>query len=361
MNRQINISLPSSPDRSYPIHFVNGLREAMQQISAYAEGRPLYVVTDRHLAAFYGDDLRKGLCRRRPSNRIIIVPAGERTKSRRWKERIEDELLRRRAGRDAIIVAFGGGMVGDLAGFAASTLNRGVDYIQIPTSLLAQVDSSIGGKVAVNHPLGKNLIGVFYQPRAVYIAMPLLRTLPEAEYRNGLAEVIKYGASLDRRFFLQLEREREEILRRRNSPLTAAVRRCCLLKKAIVEKDERENGLRRLLNFGHTVGHAVELLSRYTIRHGEAVAIGMAAEARMSVRCGMLTNGEADRLTLLLRRYGLPTEIPASMPAPRIIEATLRDKKASRGLVSYTLLSAIGSAEAGISLAENDALHLLRA
>jgi len=359
MTSKLTIRTSESADQSYPIRFHSTFRSAAADLLKATRGRPLFIITDRNVHSVYRNEIRNRILSERPGSGIFVVPAGEKTKTRRWKERIEDWLLAQRAGRDAVVVAFGGGMVGDLAGFTAATLNRGVSFIQFPTSLLAQVDSSVGAKVAVDHPLGKNLIGLFSRPAAVYIAIPLLSTLPEPEYLNGLAEVIKYGAILDRSLFRLLEKSSGPLLRRNRDLLATVVRRCCTLKKTVVEADEREHDFRRILNFGHTIGHAVELLSDYSLRHGEAVAIGMAAEARMSVRLGLLSPGDEERLVTLIMKYGLPVSLPRRMHPHRIITATLRDKKSAGEKIAYTLLRAIGEGRTGHLIGPGEAERLI--
>src|SRR5436309_595603 len=240
-----------------------------------------FVITDSNVGALYGKEFLRAL--RQPREYLLSIPAGEKSKNRRIKERIEDRILSLGVTRDSLIVALGGGVIGDLAGFVAASLLRGLPYVQIPTTLLAQVDSSIGGKVAIDHPLGKNLLGAFYQPHKVYINVATLTSLPDREFRCGLAEVIKYGAILDKDLFRYLEREYGQIMAKHESCLLRIIKRSCEIKKSVVEQDEKETGLRRILNFGHTIGHAIEVLSGYRIRHGNAIAIGMVAEARMSV------------------------------------------------------------------------------
>jgi 3-dehydroquinate synthase len=255
-------------------------------------------------------------------------------------------------------------MIGDLAGFVAATLLRGIPFIQIPTTLLSQVDSSIGGKVAVDHPLGKNLMGAFYQPKKVFIDVDTLKTLPVKEFRNGMAEVIKYAAILDSKLFSYLEKNNSKIInhsarggqasrRVESSTIIHLIHRCCELKKMVVEKDERETGLRRILNFGHTIGHAVESLSNYKLSHGEAVAIGMVAEAKISAALGMLDQSEVERLYNLLQLYKLPTDIPSKMDTHKIVRLTLHDKKVQQCKAQYTLLEKIGKAIVGFSVPPN--------
>jgi 3-dehydroquinate synthase len=245
------------------------------------------------------------------------------------------------------VVAFGGGVIGDLAGFVAATYMRGVPYVQIPTTLLAQVDSSVGGKVAINHPRAKNLIGAFHQPRLVIADVTVLSTLRSRDYREGLAEVVKTAAIADADLFSWLEQNHAAVLARGAEALTFVVRRCCEIKAGVVEADERESGPRAILNFGHTVGHALEALAGYGVmRHGEAVAVGMTAAARISRLLGLLSGDDEDRLVGLLSACALPTRLPV-IPVAAVLDAMRADKKAVRGRPRFVLLRGIGRAEWG--------------
>jgi len=306
----------------------------------------VFIITDSHVAPLYARRFAGYL--RIPDSHVIIIPAGEKSKSRRMKEHVEDRLLKLQADRHSCIIALGGGMIGDLAGFVASTLFRGVTLMQVPTTLLSQVDSSIGGKVAVDHPLGKNLLGTFYQPNRVYIDVTTLKTLPHRQFRSGLAEVIKYGVILDKRLFSFIEENERKILKRDPAFLTNTIVRCVKLKKEIVEQDEREGGLRRILNFGHTIGHAVELLSGYRILHGEAVALGMLTEAKISIPVCGLHPIDVWRLWILLRKFELPTALPPGITLRKIEQAVFYDKKSVGGIPRYTLLEEIGKARIGV-------------
>jgi 3-dehydroquinate synthase len=277
---------------------------------------------------------------------VLVVTEGEESKSLREAERLWDGFVAHGLDRGSPVIAVGGGVVGDLAGFAGATFMRGLPVVQVPTTLLAQVDASIGGKVAVNHPRGKNLIGAFHQPRLVRIDPEALRTLPEREYRSGLAEVVKTGAALDADLFRSLETGLDALRRRDAALLEAVVATCCAAKARIVEQDEREEtGLRMVLNYGHTVGHALEALSGYRRwLHGEAVAIGMAAAGRLAARLGWTDAGAVARQDALLTGVGLP--IRFSGIAPREVAATLRhDKKARDGRVPFVLMKSVGRAE----------------
>jgi 3-dehydroquinate synthase len=274
----------------------------------------------------------------------IVVEDGERAKSWETLDRIFDLLLASRIGRDATLVALGGGVVGDLAGFAAAVYQRGVRFIQVPTTLLAQVDSSVGGKTAINHPRGKNMIGAFHQPLAVISDVATLDSLPARELRAGLAEVIKHGAALDQPFFAWLESHIERLLARERDALVYAVRRSCELKAAVVTEDERETGRRALLNLGHTFGHAIEAATGFgPWLHGEAVAAGMAMAAELSARAGLLARADATRIIGLLARAGLPIR-PPQLARERWHELISLDQKSAAGRVRFVLLDAIGRA-----------------
>jgi 3-dehydroquinate synthase len=255
-----------------------------------------------------------------------------------------DYALENGLERQSAVVALGGGVIGDLAGFFAATYMRGVPFIQVPTTLLAQVDSSVGGKVGVNHPKGKNMIGCFYQPRLVFTDVATLRTLPRRELRAGLAEVIKYGVIWDEGFFCFLEKNLEGVFDLDQQVLTKIVRNSCAIKAEIVEKDEREAGLRAILNFGHTVGHAIEAITEYRVyRHGEAVALGMVVAATIAVRRGLLAPELKKRLVSFLERAGLPTGVPAF--GEELLEIMKKDKKVQRGRIRFVLPLALGQVE----------------
>lgn len=277
---------------------------------------------------------------------LVVVPPGEGTKSVDTAASLWRELLRRRADRKTFVVAVGGGMVGDLAGFVAATYARGVPFFQVPTSLLAQVDSSVGGKVAVNLPEAKNMVGAFYQPRGVLIDIRTLDTLPDREYRSGLAEVVKYGVILDGEFFSFLENHREELCRRDRQILAKVVKRCCRLKADVVEQDEREEtGLRAILNYGHTFGHAIESLTGYEEwLHGEAVAVGMMCAARLAEHLGLAPPGLAERQQKLLAGLGLPTRLPP-VDINSLLALMQHDKKAIHGQLRFVLPRGLGHVE----------------
>lgn len=331
-------------ERSYPIHIGKGLLDEAQLYAPHLEGAAA-IVTNEVVAPLYLARVRRALEAAGARVVDIVLADGEQAKAWPSLERIFDALLASRCGRDVVIVALGGGVVGDLAGFAAAVYQRGVPFLQVPTTLLAQVDSSVGGKTAINHPHGKNMIGAFHQPLAVISDVATLDTLPERQLRAGLAEVIKHGLSLDAPFAQWLEGNIERLLVRDVEAIGYAVRRCCELKAAVVAADEREAGVRALLNLGHTFGHAIEAATGYgTWLHGEAVAAGMVMAAELSARLGRLDPLAVGRIRTLVARAGLPVAGPAQVAPERLIECMATDKKVSRGELRFVLLEGVGRA-----------------
>ena len=258
----------------------------------------------------------------------VIIPDGEKYKDISIVQKIYGELLMHRLDRKSALIALGGGVIGDITGFVASTYMRGIDYIQIPTTLLAQVDSSVGGKTGVNHKLGKNMIGTFYQPKLVWIDIDTLKTLPKRELRAGLAEVIKYGVIWDSKLFKFLEENKEKILSLNKKALGYLIKRSCEIKAAVVSKDERESGLRAILNYGHTIGHAIETVTGYKkYLHGEALAIGMFIEAEIAESLKLLKEKTVQRIKSLIESYGLPTKIPVRINRNTLLASMQLDKK----------------------------------
>jgi 3-dehydroquinate synthase len=328
--------------RAYPIHIGSGLISRAELYAPHLAGGSAAIVTNDVVAPLYLQKVRPALLGARIAE--IVVPDGEQAKGWETLNRVFDALLEARCGRDTLIVALGGGVIGDLAGFAAAVYQRGVAFVQVPTTLLAQVDSSVGGKTAINHALGKNMIGAFHQPRAVISDVATLGTLPGRELRSGLAEVIKHGLTLDAAFFEWLESDLERILNKDPTALAYAVRRSCELKARIVAEDERESGGRALLNFGHTFGHAIEAATGYgPWLHGEAVAAGMVMAAELSELMGYLKKTEVSRVRALLQRAGLPVHGPALAPE-RLLELMALDKKAAKGKTRFVVLEAMGRA-----------------
>lgn len=341
--RQITVHLGT---RTYPVLVGSGLlAEAGRECARLGLGRRLAVVTQGPSGA-HARTVAESLREAGFTPHVVEVPDGEAAKSLDQAGALWDAFLGHGMDRGSVVVAVGGGVVGDLAGFAAATYMRGIASVQVPTTLLAQVDASVGGKVAVNHPRAKNLIGAFHQPRLVLVDPAALGTLPEREYRSGLAEVIKTGAALNAELFATLEGSVDALRRRDPALLETVIATCCAEKTTIVQQDEREeSGLRMILNYGHTVGHALEALAGYgTWLHGEAVAVGIVAAAHLSTRLGLIDARTAERQVELLRAVALPTRFDT--PTPRELAGALRhDKKAREGRVPFVLLKALGHAE----------------
>jgi 3-dehydroquinate synthase len=330
-------------DRSYEILVQEGLLARLgEHLANLGLGPTAVIITNPIVKRLYGARVLSSLKAHGFDVNVIVVPNGEQAKSMRWLNRILDSLVRTRRERQTSLIALGGGVVGDLAGFAASTYLRGIPFVQAPTTLVAQVDASIGGKTGVNHHLGKNLIGAFYQPRVVLVDPLALLTLSVREYRAGLAEVIKYGVIEDAEFFEFLERDLAGVLRRESKSLERILRTSCAIKARVVSADEREGDRRRILNFGHTVGHALETVTGYRrYKHGEAVAIGMVAAAGLARRLGIADKGVQERIRVLVKRAGLPTDMPGHSPAA-LIRAMRQDKKVKDGQIHFVLPTRIG-------------------
>ncbi len=329
-------------DRSYPILIGRGLLGDKALIGRHIRVGDVLLISNTTVQPLYATPLLEALA----SHRVVqaTLPDGEQHKTFTNVSRLMDVLVANRFNRDCTVLALGGGVVGDMAGFAAACYQRGVDFVQVPTTLLAQVDSSVGGKTGVNHPGGKNLIGAFHQPTAVFADTDTLRTLPDRELRAGLAEVIKYGLIHDAAFFDWLESSVEKLLARDAQALAHAISRSCEIKAEIVGRDEREQGERALLNFGHTFGHAIEAATGYTQwLHGEAVGAGMMLAVTMSREMGLVSGGDAKRIEALLERAGLPTRVRGVTPE-QMGENMRIDKKVKQGRIRFVLLRSIGTA-----------------
>ncbi|MEO8145049.1 MAG: 3-dehydroquinate synthase [Betaproteobacteria bacterium] len=331
-------------DRSYPIHIGAGLLDDASLYAPHVASRSVAIVTNGVVAPLYLKRMQRAL--EQAGGRVVSILIGDGEQAKAWAtlDHVIDGLLAARCGRDSVIVALGGGVVGDLAGFAAAVYQRGIPFIQVPTTLLAQVDSSVGGKTAINHARGKNMVGAFHQPLAVIADVATLDSLPDRELRAGIAEVIKHGFILDLQFVGWLEANIDKLLARERAALSHAVRRSCELKAQVVAADERETGLRAILNFGHTFGHAIEAGVGYgEWLHGEAVATGMVMAAELSVRTGTLSREDADRIAALIARAGLPVRGP-KLSVERFLELMQVDKKAAGGRVRFVLLDGLGHA-----------------
>jgi 3-dehydroquinate synthase len=341
--KKIKVNLDKKVSSSYEICIGNELMDRIGMlIVRNMPALHYFIITDVNVSAMYGGSLLDRLRGMSLSADIIDFPAGENAKNIGTTIAIVERLLRLGADRKSALIALGGGVVGDMTGFIASTFMRSVPYIQIPTTLMAQVDSSIGGKTAIDLPEGKNLLGTFYQPRGVFIDMKFLNTLPDEDIRNGLAEVIKYGIIDDVAFFNFLEENMRAIKERDREVLEKIVQNSCRIKKGIVEIDEKELGLRRVLNFGHTIGHAIEAESNFTISHGVAVSLGMAAAARISERLYDLPEGDRERIEHLLESAGLSCRIPQTITTDGIITRLRADKKKEGDTIHFVLLKKMG-------------------
>jgi len=330
--------------RSYRIAVGAGLlARAGPEISRLGVGRKLALVTDPAIQALYGEVVARSLAGAGFEVTTVLLPEGERAKTLEVAAQTWDRLLEAGLDRGSAVVALGGGAVGDLAGFVAATYMRGMHFVQLPTTLLAQVDASIGGKTAIDHPRAKNLIGAFYQPRLVLADTAALLTLPERELRSGLAEVIKHGVVLDAAYFDEVERDAAALIRRDPVTLERIVAGSCRLKGSVVERDEQESELRHVLNYGHTIGHAIEAVTGYQrFAHGEAVSLGIAAEAGIAERLGLAKPEVRARQVRLLEAVGLPVRSVGETPE-RVVEALSRDKKAKDGRVPFVLAPEIGA------------------
>ena len=335
----INVDLK---ERSYSI--VIGTKVLQKLGLRVKEFRPskVAVISNETIFPIYRDILLKSLREYNMDPEILLLPDGEEYKDSLRVNNLHGELLKSRFDRNSLLIALGGGVVGDITGFVASTYMRGIRYVQVPTSLLAQVDSSVGGKTGVNHPLGKNMIGAFYQPSLVMIDIDTLRTLPKREFYSGMAEIIKYGVIADRTLFDFLKTNKEGILSL-GDDIIKVIKRSCEIKADVVSKDERESGIRAILNFGHTIGHAIETATGYkTFLHGEAIGIGMCAAAGLAVRMGIFQKSEAKLIKDLVRMYQLPAKIPEDINVSEIISAMEIDKKVKAGKLRFILPESIG-------------------
>jgi len=352
----------------YAIAIGPGLLDDSARLALTLRGRHALIVSDRNVAPLYADQVESALRYARPGIALAryVMPAGEQEKNLARFAECLDALAALGATRDATVIALGGGVVGDLAGFAAACWMRGIDCVQLPTTLLAMVDSSVGGKTAVDLPAGKNLVGAFHPPRAVIADTATLRTLPERELRAGLAEVVKYGAIFDAHFLDWLGAHADALLVRDDLALAEAIARSCAFKADVVARDPYERGHRALLNFGHTFGHAIEAAQGYSgtatdaLNHGEAVAVGMVLAARLSTELGMASTADTERLLSLLARFGLPTAIPAGVDPDEMLARMRLDKKADAHGLRFVLWDGAGAARVVSGVSDQAVLAVLR-
>ena len=351
MKLTLHAASSNSAHRTHDVVIQRGLLNRLPRIILRKwPGRHIFIITDWSVQRIYGRRLLRGFSALDANASLLDVPAGERSKTPKTVYALQTQLLRLGVDRNSVIVALGGGVIGDLAGYVAATILRGIDYLHVPTTLLAQVDSSIGGKVGVDHPLGKNLIGAFYQPATVCIDPDLLKTLPVSEFKNGLAEVVKIAAALDRRLFSQVERNARKITKGNPDIVHDMIVRSVKLKASVVERDPFESGLRKVLNLGHTIGHAVEAASGYDIKHGAAVSIGLATESRIAMEMGLLSGKDYARLIGLLTKLKLPLTLPRRLNKARFMTARSLDKKSEAGGTKFVLLKAIGHTVIGVDV-----------
>jgi 3-dehydroquinate synthase len=332
-------------ERSYPIHIGSQLLDQADLYKKHIKGTFTAVVTNETVAPLYADRVVKTLEGIGQQVKLIVLPDGEAFKTWEVLQKIFDGLLENSADRKTTLVALGGGVIGDMTGFAAACYMRGIRFIQVPTTLLSQVDSSVGGKTGINHPLGKNMVGAFHQPQAVIADLDTLKTLPPEELAAGLAEVIKHGAIADPEFLSWIEKNQDALNNCDPVAMEFAVRRSCEIKSQVVAQDEKEGGIRAILNFGHTFGHAIEAGMGYgSWLHGQAVGCGMVMAADLSVRVGLLSNADASRLKKIIQVLHLPTQ-PPKLGVARFMELMSVDKKAEGGEVRYILLNGLGQAK----------------
>jgi 3-dehydroquinate synthase len=342
MNR-IKVHLDKKASASYEIYIGKTIMDRMGLISNKQKWASRYIcITDSHVLALHGERVQQTLREKGLTIDMIDFPPGEASKDIKTILRICDQLMTMGVDRQSALIALGGGVVGDITGFVASIYMRGIPYIQVPTTLLAQVDSSLGGKTGIDLPFGKNLLGTFYQPKAVFIDLAFLQTLEPQEIKNGLAEVVKYGIIDDPGLFGILETKAAAITNQDMDFLQEIVTRSCRIKKSVVEIDEQEKGMRRILNFGHTIGHAIESESGYTIPHGDAVSMGMVAATILSERMHFLAAEERERITALIRAIKLPDRIPQSLSPEGIFSHMKGDKKKAGDTLNFVLLKKIG-------------------
>jgi 3-dehydroquinate synthase len=347
-------------ERSYPIIMEKGLlRRIGPDLRDRNIAKRYAVISDDHVAGLYGRQLLDSFADAGVAAEIITFPHGEANKNLHTISMLASRLAQKGFDRKDGLIALGGGVTGDITGFLASIYLRGISFIQVPTTLLAQVDSSVGGKTGVDIPEGKNLVGTFYQPGAVYIDTDVLKTLPEDEFLGGLAEVIKYGVIADADFFQFLGNNRQKILNLDERAITDTITRCCEIKAWVVEQDEREGGLRRILNYGHTTGHAIEAASNFQLIHGLAVSVGMCIVAGLAVRTGHLNRVEAEKIIQLVRDFSLPTTIPDGLDRKKIKGYLQTDKKTIGGRVFFVLPTRIGQVDITDQVDEADIDHVL--
>ncbi len=350
---EIKVNLVKQIDNSYNIVIGSRILDQLPaQVKKVVNSKKIIIITDSNVAKYYLRQAESSFINEGFRVLTYIFRAGEKSKSRKTKEKIENFMLQNNVDRSSCVVALGGGVTGDMAGFVAATYCRGIPFVQVPTTLLSQVDSSVGGKVAVDTVHAKNMIGAFYQPKLVFIDTEVLRTIPLGLRLNGIGEVIKHGTILDAGLFDYIEANVDKIRNYDPEAMNIIVEKNCNMKRAVVEADEKEAGLRKILNFGHTIGHAVEALSNYKISHDECVMIGMYYEALCANSIGFLGSDDLDRIIALIKKFLPEIKIPKNIKKEEIIRKTYLDKKVSNGIVKYALPKKIGHTEYDIVIDE---------
>lgn len=348
-------------ERSYEILIdSDNLSSLGERLLRFPIGKKVAIISNPIVSELYSDKVLNSLKKEGFDVYLIIIPDGEAYKDYFWAYHILTKLLEFGFDRKSCLLALGGGVIGDITGFVASLFMRGISYVQIPTTLLAQVDSSVGGKTAVNHSLGKNMIGTFWQPALVWIDVNTLDTLSEREFLSGIAEVIKYGIIWDGEFFDLLEKNKEKVLKRDKKVLTKIIKRSCEIKSEVVSKDERESSLRSILNYGHSIGHAIETTTGYSLfLHGEAISIGMVYEAKISHMLGFLSKESFERIRNIFKEYGLPVDMPAFIDRNGIFKAILIDKKNIHGKIRMVIPEDIGKIKINFEIGEEELKRVL--
>ncbi len=356
----IDVTLKKLEDRSYEILIgqkcLDTLSKTLEQKKVKGD---IFIITDENVSRLWAERIKTSIGSNFSSD-IIQIPAGEDQKNLTTIEGLARKLVKMKADRSSTLMAVGGGVIGDITGFLASVYMRGVPFINIPTTLLAQVDSSVGGKTGVDLPEGKNLVGTFYQPSLVFTDVEFLSTLPDEEFLNGMAEVIKYGIILNEAFFTLLERNISKVLLREPRLMLEIVSRSCTLKRDVVEKDEKESGLRRILNFGHTIGHSIEAASNYTIKHGWAVAMGMVAASHIALEKGLIKTNSVYRIERLIKGLGLPVRIPNNFVPEILLEKLTYDKKRVGSTLHWVLPVEIGRVEIVKEVTHDEVLNVIK-
>lgn len=357
MTTTLTLSLPAATPHHYPIHIGSNLLNDKDLLNRTITAKQVCLISNETVAPLYLERIQQALIAEQHEVITALIPDGEQYKNLEQYSRIMDVLMQKRFGRDCMIVALGGGVVGDLAGFVSASYQRGTSFIQIPTTLLSQVDSSVGGKTGVNHPLGKNMIGAFHQPNAVIIDTDTLKTLPPREFSAGMAEIIKYGLINDRDFFHWLEANIQTLMSGDETLLTQAIAACCQNKANVVIADEKEHGNRALLNLGHTFGHALESLTHYQRwKHGEAVAIGIRMAAELALIRGELNHEDHIRILSLLQAANLPIDMQGELEVQAVYDAMFLDKKVRNGKLRLIVFNTLGDCRIANDIPESQIL-----